>query len=286
LAKLGYRRDYKQFLPKETFIKPSRGWVALNLSVVWRRRGLLYFLVWRDVKVRYKQTFLGAAWVILQPVSIMVIFSVVFGFLAKVPSDGIPYPVFTFCALVPWQLVANSFTDAGNSLAANQNLITKVYFPRVIIPLAAVLTRLIDFAFGLLVLVGILFYYDLRAGNSIWFLPFFILIALAIGLGLGLWLSQLCIRYRDVRHMIPFFTQLWFFASPIAYSVSLIPESWRLLYSINPMVGVIEGFRWALTGTGNLTGQILVISIVLAVFLLITGLYYFRRAERDVADVV
>jgi homopolymeric O-antigen transport system permease protein len=270
----------------EIIIRPSRGWVPIDISAVWERRGLLYFLVWRDIKVRYKQTFLGAAWVILQPFLIMLVFSIVFGFLAKVPSDGIPYPVFMFCALVPWQLVANSFADAGNSLTANQSLITKVYFPRLIIPLAAVLARLIDFAFALLVLVGMLFYYDFQLGSSIWMLPFFVLLALAIGLGVGLWISSLGLRYRDVRQMIPFFTQIWFFASPIAYSASLIPEDWRAIYTINPMIGIIEGFRWSLLGNGNMTGQALALSLAAVLSVLITGLYYFRRVERTVADVV
>lgn len=271
---------------EEVIIRPSRGWVPVDFSAVWERRGLLYFLVWRDIKVRYKQTFLGAAWVILQPFLIMLVFSIVFGFLAKVPSDGIPYPVFMFCALVPWQLVANSFADAGNSLTANQNLITKVYFPRLIIPLAAVLARLVDFAFALLILLGMLFYYDLSLGNSLWALPFFVLLALAIGLGVGLWLSSLGLRYRDVRQMIPFFTQLWFFASPIAYSASLIPEGWRVLYNLNPMIGVIDGFRWALLGRGNMAGQALALSLATVLLVLITGLFYFCRVERTVADVV
>ena len=271
---------------EELIIRPSRGWVPIDISAVWERRGLLYFLVWRDIKVRYKQTLLGAAWVILQPFLIMVVFSVVFGFLVKVPSDGIPYPVFMFCALVPWQLVANSFADAGNSLAANQTLITKVYFPRLIIPLAAVLARLVDFAFALLVLLGMPFYYDLKLGSSIWVLPFFVLLALAIGLGVGLWLSSLSLRYRDVRQMIPFFTQIWFFSSPIAYSASLIPENWRAIYNINPMIGVIEGFRWALLGKENMTGQALTLSVATVALVLVTGLLYFRRVERTVADVV
>lgn len=271
---------------EELIIKPSRGWVPIDLSAVWERRSLLYFLAWRDIKVRYKQTLLGAAWVILQPFLIMVVFSVVFGFLARVPSEGIPYPVFTFCALIPWQLVANAFNDAGNSLAANQSLITKIYFPRLIIPLAAVLARLVDFAFALLVLLGMLFYYDLKLRSSIWALPFFVLLALSIGLGVGLWISSLSLRFRDVRQMIPFFTQIWFFSSPIAYSASLIPDDWRTIYNLNPMIGVIEGFRWSLLGKGNITGQALAMSMATVMLLLVSGLFYFRRVERTVADVV
>ena len=286
MSKVEYQLADVQPKTEDIVIKPSRGWVPIDLAAVWKRRGLLYFLVWRDIKVRYKQTFLGAAWVVLQPFLIMVVFSIVFGFLAKVPSDGIPYPVFTFCALVPWQLVANSFTDAGNSLTANQSLITKVYFPRLIIPLSAVLARLVDFAFGLLVLVGMLFYYDMELKNSLWALPFFVLLALAIGLGVGLWISSLGLRYRDVRQMVPFFTQLWFFASPIVYSAALIPENWRAFYNINPLIGVIEGFRWALLGKGNMSGQVLTLPVVTIALVLVTGLLYFRRIERTVADVV
>ena len=267
-------------------LKPSEGWAPIDVSTLWKRRSLIYFLVWRDIKVRYKQTLLGAAWVVLQPFSMMVLFSIVFGFLAKLPSEGIPYPVFVFCALLPWQLVANSFSDAGNSLAANQSLITKVYFPRLIIPLSAVLARLVDFVFALAVLVGMLFYYDMRPGGAVWALPIFVVMALAVGLGVGLLISSLGLRYRDVRQMIPFLTQLWFFASPIAYSASLIPENWRGVYVINPMIGIIEGFRWSLLGTGKMSDSALAVSVVTILLMLLAGLFCFRRIERTVADVV
>jgi lipopolysaccharide transport system permease protein len=240
----------------------------------------------RDLKVRYKQTLLGIVWVILQPFLIMVVFSAVFGFLARMPSEGIPYPLFSFCALVPWQLVSNAFGDASNSLVVNQNLIRKVYFPRLIIPLAAVLARLIDFLFALLVLIAMLFYYGIAINASIYALPLFVLLAIATGLGVGLWLAALNVKYRDVRQMTPFFTQFWFFLSPIAYSASLIPENWRVIYNINPMVGVIEGFRWALLGTGGDLGRTFWLSVPMVVLVVVTGLYYFRRIERTVADVV
>jgi len=285
MEKLGFL-DHQGLANQETFIRPSHGWVAINLAKVWKWRSLLYFLVWRDIRVRYKQTILGALWVVLQPVLVMVMFSIIFGVLAEIPSDGIPYPLFVFCALVPWQLVANAFSDAGNSLAANQNLITKVYFPRLIIPLAAVLTRLVDFTFAVAVLVGMIVYYELPLGHAIWLLPFFIGMAIAIGLGVGLWIASLSLRYRDVRQMTPFFTQLWFYASPITYSATLIPDGWRFLYGINPMVGVIDGFRWTLTGAGTAPGPNLILPLLGTAFLLTSGLYFFRRMERVIADVV
>jgi lipopolysaccharide transport system permease protein len=267
-------------------IRPSRGWVAINFTAVWQRRGLLYFLTWRDIKVRYKQTFLGIAWVVLQPFLMMVVFSIFFGMLVKVPSDGIPYPVFTFCALAPWQLVANAFTDAGNSLTVNQNLLTKVYFPRIIIPLAAVFARLIDFGCAVLILIGLMFYYHITPRAAILTLPVFVLFAICIGVGAGLWVAALSIKYRDVRHMIPFITQLWFFLSPIAYPASVVPTDWRFLYAINPMVGVIEGFRWALLGKGEVPGVTLIVSFVVAVLLFGGGVCYFRQKEGTIADVL
>jgi lipopolysaccharide transport system permease protein len=285
MSQMGYRSD-RRMQSDEIFVRPSQSSVPLNIAAVWKRRSLVYFLTWRDIKVRYKQTLLGAVWVVLQPLLMMAVFSVVFGLLAKVPSDGIPYPVFTFCALVPWQLVANAFADAGYSLAANQNLITKVYFPRLIIPMSAVLARLIDFAFALLPLLAMLLYYGVGLKISIWTLPLFILISVAIGLGVGLWVSSLSLKYRDIRQMVPFFTQLWFFVSPIAYPASLIPESWRFLYAINPMVGVTDGFRWALLGVGGMPVKTVALSVAVTMLILMTGLYHFRRLERIVADVV
>jgi lipopolysaccharide transport system permease protein len=270
----------------EKLIRPSQGWVPINFSAVWQRRSLLYFLTLRDLKVRYKQTLLGAIWVALQPLLVMVVFSTVFGVLAKMPSEGLPYPVYYFCALVPWQLVANAFGDAGVSLVSNQNLITRVYFPRLIVPLSAVLARLVDFVFCLIVLLVILIYYRIPIENTIYTLPIFILLALAAGLGIGLWLAALNVRYRDVRQMTPFITQLWFFVSPIAYSASLIPERWRFFYGLNPMVGIIDGFRWALLRKGSGINESLLLSVTIIVVVLVGGLYYFRRTERDIADVV
>lgn len=267
-------------------IRPTSGWVALDLRALWEHRELLYFLTWRDIKVRYKQTVLGAAWAILQPVVMMVVFSIFFGRLAKVPSDGFPYPIFTLCALLPWQLFARALNDSSNSLVANQNLITKVYFPRLAIPLAAVLSGLVDFAIAFVVFFAMMLYYGIVPTRAFLLLPFFILLAVSAALCVGLWLSALNVQYRDVRHAIPFVAQLWLFLSPVAYPSSLVPESWRLLYGLNPMVGVVEGFRWALLGKAEGPRQVLVVSVVLVTVLLVGGLHYFRRMERSFADVI
>jgi lipopolysaccharide transport system permease protein len=267
-------------------IRPSQGWVALNLRDLWDYRELLYFLVWRDIKVRYKQTVLGAAWAILQPLLTMSVFSVFFGRLAGIPSDGIPYPVFTFTALLPWQLFAHALTESSNSLVANERMITKVYFPRLVIPLSAVLAGLVDFGIAFGVLVVMMFFWGIVPTTAILTLPFFILLALATALAVGLWLSALNVQYRDVRYMIPFLSQFWLFATPIAYPSSLIPEPWRALYGLNPMAGVVEGFRWALLGKAGGTSSLLVVSALIVMVLLVSGLVYFRRMERTFADVV
>src|SRR5882672_7033413 len=229
-------------------IQPSRGWLKLNLGELWNYRELLYFLVWRDVKVRYKQTALGAAWAILQPFMTMVVFSVFFGRLAKIPSDGVPYPVFAFTALLPWQLFAYALAESSNSLVASQNLITKVYFPRLVIPIAGVLAGLVDFAIAFVVLLGLMAYYGIHPTAAILVLPVFIVFAVAAAMSGGLWLSALNVQFRDVRYTIPFLTQFWMFATPVAYPASLVPEQYRALYGLNPMAGVVEGFRWALLG--------------------------------------
>ena len=268
-----------------TVIQPSRGWVALNLRDLWAYRELLYFLVWRDIKVRYKQTVLGAAWAVLQPFFTMVVFSIFFGGLAKVPSDGIPYPIFAYCALVPWSYFAGALDRAGNSLVGSANLITKVYFPRLAIPMSAVLAGLLDLAIAFVVLLGMMLYYGIVPTAAILTLPLFLLLAIATALAVGLWLSALNVQYRDVRYTIPFLTQFWLFATPIAYSSSLVPQQWRALYGLNPMAGVVEGFRWALLGKDP-PGPLLVVSTVVVVLLLIGGLYYFRRMEKTFADVV
>lgn len=267
-------------------IRPSKGWVPLNLRDLWEYRELLYFLVWRDIKVRYKQTVIGAAWAILQPFLTMVVFSIFFGRLAGVPSDGIPYPVFAYTALLPWQLFAHALIESGNSLVANQQLITKVYFPRLVIPLSAVLAGLVDFGIAFIVLLGMLLYYGIVPTAAVITLPFFLLFAIATALGVGLWLSALNVQYRDVRYTIPFLTQFWLFATPIAYPSSLIPEPWRSWYGLNPMAGVVEGFRWALLGKDGGTGSLIIVSTVVVSVLLIGGLAYFRRMEKTFADVV
>ena len=272
--------------PTVTLIRPSRGWVSLKLVELWKYRELLYFLTWRDIKVRYKQTVIGAAWAIIQPFFAMVVFSIFFGQLAKIPSDGIPYPIFTYCALLPWQLFAHALNESSNSLVANQGLITKVYFPRLIIPVAPVLAGLIDFGIAFLVLIGMMLFYGIIPTFAIVTLPLFLILAVATALSVGLWLSALNVQYRDVRYTIPFLTQFWLFATPVAYSSSLVPESWRALYGLNPMAGVVEGFRWALLGKTEGPGALLAVSIIVVVALLIGGLYYFRRMEKTFADVV
>ncbi|MDH7499866.1 MAG: ABC transporter permease [candidate division NC10 bacterium] len=266
-------------------IRPSRGWVSLNLRDLWEYRELLYFLIWRDVKVRYKQTALGAAWAILQPFLTMVIFTVFFGRLAKVPSDGIPYPVFAYTALLPWQLFAHALSESGNSLVANQQLIKKIYFPRLVIPISAVLAGLVDFGIAFIVLLAMMFYYGVTPTVAALSLPLFLLLAIATALAAGLWLSALNVQYRDVRYTIPFLTQVWLVGTPIAYSSSLVPERWRGLYGLNPMAGVVEGFRWALLGKGGV-GPLILASALVVVVLLVGGLVYFRRMEKSFADVV
>lgn len=267
-------------------IRPSKGWIQLNLRELWEYRELLFFLVWRDVKVRYKQTAFGAIWAILQPFLTMVVFSIFFGRLAGVPSDGIPYPVFAFTALLPWQLFAHSLMESSNSLVTNERLITKVYFPRLAIPIAAVLGGLLDFGIAFGVLVLMMLFFGLVPNFAILTLPFFILLAIATALAVGLWLSALNVQYRDVRYVIPFLTQFWLFATPIAYPSSLIPEPWRAVYGLNPMAGVVEGFRWALLGKTSDTLSLQIVSIIIVGVLLVGGLIYFRRMEKTFADVI
>jgi len=269
-----------------TEIRPSRGWSSLNLRDLWKYRELLYFLTWRDIKVRYKQTVLGAAWAVIQPFFTMIVFSIFFGGLAKVPSDGVPYPIFSYVALLPWQLFANSLQKAGNSLVGSQALITKVYFPRLVIPISAVLSGLVDFAIAFLVLIGMMFYYGIPLRWTILTLPLFILLALAASLAVGLWLSALNVKYRDVGYIMPFITQFWLFLTPVAYPSSMVPEAIRPFYGLNPMAGVVEGFRWALLGTTGGAGPLMAVSVVVVLVLLIGGFYYFRRFERTFADIV
>ncbi|MGH7847515.1 MAG: ABC transporter permease [Candidatus Binatia bacterium] len=267
-------------------IAPTRGWVSLKFRELWEYRELLYFFVWRDVKVRYKQTVLGIAWAVLQPLFTMVIFSVVFGRLAKMPSDGIPYPIFTFTALVPWMFFAFGLNQSSNSLVNNGNLIKKVYFPRLIVPIAAVLAGLVDFVPSLIVLFGMMAYYGFYPSAQTLWLPVFLCLALTTSLGVGLWLAALNVRFRDVRYTVPFMIQCWLFATPIAYSSSLLVEPWRTVYGLNPMVGVVEGFRWALLDSGSAPGPMIIVSSLATAALLITGALYFRRVEKSFADVV
>jgi len=267
-------------------IEPPRGWEALDLKELWNYRELLFFLAWRDIKLRYKQTALGAAWAILQPLLTMIVFSVIFGELAKLPSDGIPYPIFTYTALLPWQLFAFALANSSNSLINSQNLISKVYFPRLIIPLASTLAGVLDFAIAFLVLLGMMAYYHIVPTLAILYLPLFLLLALLSALAVGSWLSALSVEYRDVRYIVPFLTQLWMYATPIAYASSLIPEEWRLLYGLNPMTGVVDGFRWALLGMEIQNGLMIVVSAIVVLAMFISGLYYFRQMENNFADVI
>ena len=267
-------------------IEPRKGLLRLDLQAVWRYRELLYFLVWRDVKVVYKQTLLGVAWGILQPLATMVIFTLVFSRFANIPSDGLPYPIFAYTALLPWNYFSQAISRAGISLVGEANLISKIYFPRLIVPISAILAPLVDFAVAFLVLLGMMAWYGIAPNWTIVTVPVFLLLALVSALAVGLWLSALNVKYRDVRHTIPFLVQLWLFASPVAYPVSLVPENWRLLYSLNPMVGVIEGFRWALLGKQSPDFSAIALSMVIVGVLLAGGLRYFKRTERTFADII
>jgi lipopolysaccharide transport system permease protein len=277
----------KSEMPLPTFvIQPPRGLGSLDVAALWEYRELLYFLVWRDVKVRYKQTFIGASWAIFQPAMTMAIFTVVFGNFAKIPSDGLPYAVFAYTALLPWTYFSTALSRSGTGLVSNANLITKVYFPRLIIPLASVIAPAVDFLFAFLLLLGLMAWFGIVPTWGILVLPLFFLLAMITALAIGLWLAPLNARYRDVGHTIPFVTQFWMFASPVVYPVSLIPESWRLLYSLNPMVGVIEGFRWALLGKGDTDFSPMLVSVAVVLVLLIGGVVFFKRMERTLADVI
>ncbi len=262
------------------------GWRAINFAELWQYRELLIFYAIRDIKVRYKQTILGAAWAVLQPVMTMVVFSIFFGRLAGVPSDGLPYPVFSFCALLPWQLFAFALTQSSSSLVQDAQVLTKVYFPRLIIPFGSVIAGLVDFAIAFVVLIGMMLYFGIVPGPAMLTLPLFILLALAAALAVGLWLSALNVKYRDVRYTTPFLAQFWLFVTPVAYSSSLVPPQWQAVYAINPMVGVVEGFRWALLGKVAPPGAMLIVSVAATAILLTGGLFYFRRMEKTFADII
>jgi lipopolysaccharide transport system permease protein len=271
-----------------TYLKPSKGWLSIDFKELWRYRELIFFLTWRDIKVRYKQAVLGVAWAILQPLLTMVIFTVIFGNLLKVNTNSadIPYPLFSLTALLPWQLFASALQRSSVSLVGNSNLITKVYFPRLAIPLASVFAALVDFFVSFIVLLGVMIYYGFWPGwNTFWLIPM-VLLTILTALAVGLWMSALNVQYRDIQHMVPFIIQAWMYASPIVYPLETIPEGiWRSLYGLNPMVGVIQGFRWVLIG-GVRPDLTMLISIGAVVILLISGLYYFRRMEKTFADIV
>jgi lipopolysaccharide transport system permease protein len=272
-------------LPVTRRLRPSQGWSTRTLSELWAYRELLYFFIWRDIKVRYKQTLLGAGWAIIQPLMTMVVFTIFFGHLAKIPSDGLPYPVFSLMALVPWTYFASALAGCSTSLSGYQHIISKVYFPRLIIPMAAVIAPLVDFAIGFVILVGFLAWYRIVPGPSIVWLPALMLLALATAASVGVWLAALNVRYRDVRYVLPFVIQLWMFATPVAYPASLVPGRWRAVYGLNPMAGVIEGFRWALAG-GPAPGAITLVSASVVAVLMVGGAIYFRKLEGTFADVI
>lgn len=287
---MGQIADQNPAVKKQIIIEPSRGWISLQLRVLWQYRELLYFLIWRDLKVRYKQTALGIGWIILQPLISMVIFSFLFGGLLEVPSGGVPYPIFVYAGLLPWNYFANSLNRSSTSLVNNQNLITKVYFPRLVVPISGVMSGLVDFSVSFIVLIVLMIIFKFYPTPYIVFLPGFLLLAIITALGFGLWLSALNVRYRDVNYITPFLIQIWMYLTPVIYPVTIIPEKFRFLLALNPMTGVVEGFRWALLGD-QLTdvqppGSIFLLSIAISLFVLVSGTIYFRRTERKFADII
>ena len=282
----GERDRFAQRPGLTPIIEPSRGWRSIRFRELWEYRELLYFLVWRDVKVRYKQTLVGVLWTVIQPIALVILFTFIFGRLARLPSDGIPYPLFFYAAYLPWQLFSRALADSANSLVTNQQLITKIFFPRLLIPVAPVIAGLVDFGISFVVLVGFIFYYGIVPSAAILLLPLFILLAVVTACGAGILLSALNVQYRDVEYTLPFLTQLWFFVTPIAYATTLLPESWRIVYGANPMAGVVEGFRWTLLGTENGFEPMMAVSACVAAVLLGAGATYFRRVERSFADLV
>ncbi len=270
----------------EIIIEPPHSWLNIHTRDLWQYRELLFFLVWRDIKIRYKQTIIGVGWAIFQPILTMVIFSVIFGSLLKTPSDGIPYPLFSFAALIPWQLFSRALSDSANSLITNQQMVTKIYFPRLFLPAASILGGLLDFGISMLVLFGMMLFYRVQITWAILTLPAFIVLAVLTTLSAGIWLSALNVRYRDVKYVLPFLLQVWLYATPIAYSTKIIPEKWRFISALNPMTGVVNGFRWALLGQTSETNLLLLVSIGITLFLSITGLIYFQYMEQTFADIV
>ncbi|WP_440950021.1 ABC transporter permease [Methanosphaerula subterraneus] len=266
-------------------IRPPRKWVPIDFQEIWAYRELLYFFTWRDVKIRYKQTGLGFAWAVIQPLFTMLIFSLIFGAFAKIPSDGIPYPLFSYAALLPWTLFAEGMTRSTNSMVANAPIMTKVYFPRLLMPISGIMSPLVDFCIAFSILIAMMFYYGFVPTVNVIFLPAFLLLAIATSLGVGLWLSALNVQYRDFQYTVPFLIQIWMYASPVVYPASMLPEKFRVLYGLNPMAGVIEGFRWALLGTTPPSAMILV-SVGVVVVVLVSGLFYFKKMEQYFADLV
>jgi lipopolysaccharide transport system permease protein len=267
-------------------IAPPQGWWEVDFHELWRFRELIYFFVWRDIKVRYKQTAIGAAWAILQPALAMIVFALFFGKLAHMPTEGLPILVFYYSGLLPWMYFSNSLTNATSTIVQNQNIITKVYFPRLALPISAVLSGLLDFAIGCLLLVPLMVVYRVRPGLPLLLLPVFLLLTVLMAAGAGLWLSAMNAIYRDVRYVVPFLVQFWLFASPVAYASSIVPAKWRWLYGLNPMAGIIEGFRWSLTGRGDPPGPMIIVSVAVVLVVLASGLFYFQKMESTVADVV
>ena len=274
------------FSQEKFVIKPPSKFINLSFREIYDYKDLLYFLVWRDIKVRYKQTALGVAWVVLQPLISMIIFTIIFGKIARLPSEGVPYAVFTYSALLPWQLFAYSLAQSSQSLVANEKLITKIYFPRIVIPMAPIFAGLFDFLISFAVFIAILVFYGITPGFALIYLPLFILLVVLTSLGVGLWLTALNVRFRDVRYTVPFLTQVWFYLTPVAYSATLIPESWQFVYRLNPMIGAVEGFRWALLNKAAPELSVLWVSAALSLVLLISGLFYFQKVEGEFADII
>ncbi len=268
-------------------IRPPKGWISLNLRDLWNYRELIIFLTWRDILVRYKQTLLGASWAIINPVVNMLVLQFIFGNLAQMDTGNIPGPVFRYTALLPWMLFSKALSSSGRSMLTNRGLITKIYFPRLVIPISSVLSGVVDFGISFLVMIGMMLYYKIALTWAILLMPLLVVLTLIVALGVGLWLSALNVLYRDVGYILPVMTQLWLFLSPVGYSSASIPENLQLLYALNPMTGVIEAFRWTMLGeaTPNL-GLQLTISIIVATIVLISGLFFFRRMERTFADMI
>ncbi len=279
--------ELTQHDPTTVYIKPTTGLAALNLRDLWTFRELVFFMIWRDIKVRYKQTLLGAAWAIIQPVMTMLVFNFLFGSVAKVPTDGIPYPIFSFAGLLPWGLFTTALNTASRSLTSNHNMISKVYFPRLVLPMASVLGGLVDFAIAFVILGGMMVYYQVTPTlDALWAVPVFMLLTIITALGVALWLSAINVQYRDVGYALPFLTQFWLFITPVAYSSKVISDKWQMIYALNPMAGVVNGFRWALLGKGNAPDLLVAISTGIALLVLVSGLIYFRNMERTFADTI